>query len=89
MRALAVALFAASVAPLAGWSLGRLGHRWRPFRWVAVALALGLAAAAAWVTLTARDAPGMEGLARFLMALILLAPSALGMALGLWIAGRR
>lgn len=89
MRALGFALLTAAVAALAGWAFGRMGRRWAVVRWIGAALALGLAVAAAWVVLTARAAPGMEGLARFLMALILLGPAALGVALGLWLGGRR
>lgn len=89
LRALGFALVTALVAGLAGWGLGRLGRRWAALRWLGILLALGLAVASAWVVLTARDAPGMEGLARFLMALILLAPASAGLAVGLWRGGRR
>jgi hypothetical protein len=89
MRALGMALLTAAVAGLAGWALGRMGRRWAVVWWIGAALALGLAAAAVWMVLTARTAPGMEGLAWFLVALILLGPAVLGLSLGLWLGGRR
>lgn len=84
MRALAFALAAALVACGAGYGLGRLG--WRR---IGLGLTLTLAAATLWTILTARQSPGMEGLARFLIALIFLAPATLGLGAGLWWGLRR
>lgn len=84
MRALAFALVSALLAAAAGYGIGRLR-----LRRTGLGGAACLALATLWAVLTAHEAPGMEGLARFILALILLGPATLGFAGGLWWGLRR
>jgi hypothetical protein len=83
-RALVIALISALVGAAAGYGLGRAG-----FRRTGIALATLLAAAAALMLATARGLPGFEGIARMILSIFFIAPSAAGMALGLWQGLRR
>lgn len=80
MRALAVVLFAALLAAGAGYGVGRMG--WRR---VGLGCILLLLAATVATVISARQSPGMEGLARFILALLIWAPGTAGFSVGLWL----
>ncbi len=81
IRALALALAAAALGGILGWAAGRFLSFWA---------GLGLAAlglvALIWVGVLARLSPGMEGLAFFVLAVLVIAPATLAAALGAVIA---
>jgi hypothetical protein len=83
-RALVIALISALVGAAAGYGLGRAGLRRTGWAFVIV-----LATATALMLATARDLPGFEGIARMILSIFFIAPSAAGMALGLWQGLRR
>ena len=75
--AIATPIGAALLGIALGFALSRWVAGW--VGWSAAALGLGAAVGLAW---RAESLPGMEGLAQFVLALLVIAPASLGAALG-------
>lgn len=82
-RALIILAIALGLGLAAGWALARF---WR--RAAAWALAGLLLVAVVALILAGRQAPGFVGLGYAIMALVMLAPAALGVVIGGWLGGR-
>ena len=83
-RVLLILAIALGLGLAMGWALARY---WRPgAAWALVGvLVLGVVA----LILAGRRAQGFEGVGYAVMALVMLAPAALGVAVGGWLGGRR
>ncbi len=81
---LAIMGLGVAVGGILGWLMSRGGRRGP-----ALVLAALMAAGAAAMMLQARGRDGFDALGPLIIALLMLAPVALGLALGAWWGGRR